>query len=794
MVDKKSKRIEVLLNWREFALARGHRVPSESDLTKIGASGELWPAFIDVAAAEPWRETIAFLLKQVRFGVVDPVDNLPDDLFDPTPAPAGGEPVTRPERTDSTTDDPRLTALRAWRAVEQARNRGMSGLKDSQLRSIVTSNSRTAEEIRRHLPAAWTRFAPAIAEVVAAADPARTASSTPVPSNGTGRHVASPSPPKATPTTTASTTTRSTAAAATPTAAPDGSAATAVAATEPATGSTPATPLTGLTFVPYNLMPSDGVVMQIRGRLDASGGTALTWPPHEGPGTVVYRVVSGDEYSPYSPDDADEIAVTTELSGVDDRPFTSAVRHVQVWRHVGDTAERAAATQPVLHARTALVAPVQEPSVTEDEGKVIGYWTVLPGATRVQVHRVPIEMADRVMRRGTPDAQFRIFPAHTNLNGFIDNGAERGRRYLYQIWVESETGDGTVLSLPVARRVNVSAVLAPVRDLSVVPSAEGDGFDLVWTPPAGSDVAIFRTEQAPDPGASSSTLADESALKPAGLPDEARLRRPWVRLPDGRSLMANVSLPRDWTRAYFTPVTQMGGMLRLGNSVPTVRIRPIEDARVVERTAKQVVTFAWPEGATSVFAFIGPPGLSLDAVRGGRPIEISRKQYVRQGGMHLVNALPARGCTIHLLPVAYSMGERIEGPPVAVEYPGLLRLLYYVEHQRGGVIAIRIVSEFDLAYRPAFALVHHPARLPLAIGDGVVVKVEAGGGGAQGGARMVPPRLRREAGEVFWTAVVRGLTGYIRVFIDLGDDPRGAAVALIDPPVTALRLPQGTTR
>jgi len=52
MTDSKDRRIDVLLGWREKALAMGLRVPSASDLRKIGAAGELWPPFVDVVAAE----------------------------------------------------------------------------------------------------------------------------------------------------------------------------------------------------------------------------------------------------------------------------------------------------------------------------------------------------------------------------------------------------------------------------------------------------------------------------------------------------------------------------------------------------------------------------------------------------------------------------------------------------------------------------------------------------------------------------------------------------------------------
>src|SRR5439155_22594573 len=68
-------------------------------------------------------------------------------------------------------EDPRLVALREWRAGIVARHPSASALRHAALRLIVTAGSRTAEEITTHLPASWHRFAPEIAEVLADAAP-----------------------------------------------------------------------------------------------------------------------------------------------------------------------------------------------------------------------------------------------------------------------------------------------------------------------------------------------------------------------------------------------------------------------------------------------------------------------------------------------------------------------------------------------------------------------------------------------------------------------------------------------
>ena len=45
-------------------------------------------------------------------------------------------------------------------------------------------------------------------------------------------------------------------------------------------------------------------------------------------------------------------------------------------------------------------------------------------------------------------------------------------------------------------------------------------------------------------------------------------------------------------------------------------------------------------------------------------------------GDEIVNDLPPAGCSLHLLPVAYSAGRPVQGAPASIEYGGLARLWY----------------------------------------------------------------------------------------------------------------------
>ena len=81
------------------------------------------------------------------------------------------------------------------------------------------------------------------------------------------------------------------------------------------------------------------------------------------------------------------------------------------------------------------------------------------------------------------------------------------------------------LSDPVQAEVQVSAVLAPVDDLSLIPHNDDRAvLDLRWTAPPAGRVLIFRTQDLPE--ASESAELPESALELAGLPPGARLNYP----------------------------------------------------------------------------------------------------------------------------------------------------------------------------------------------------------------------------------------------------------------------------
>ncbi|MGO2113290.1 MAG: hypothetical protein ACTH31_16935, partial [Pseudoclavibacter sp.] len=383
-----------------------------------------------------------------------------------------------------------------------------------------------------------------------------------------------------------------------------------------------------------------------------------------GPAPVVIdRLISSDEYPPYSPDAARLVVATTGTEGVDDLEFGHAARHFQVWRNVGTSVDDAKLAQPVKYASGELVSPVLDFDLREDEGRVIGQWRVLPGTKRVQVFRIPIQRA----AGSSGDPTYRILHDGENLGGFVDATAERGQRYLYQVFAEAEFDGVARLSAPTNQDLLVSAIHEPVRDLSFDLHDNDDEplFDLSWTTPPGGQVVIFRTQEPPQPGIERNAV-NVAALPQAKLPEDRRQSHPIVAEGE-RESMRQVPWPRGWTRAYFTAVVMLGDMAYVGNTVRGVRVPKVSRPKIVERVNRQVLTFEWPDGADIVLAYSSMTGVSSEIAMQGQPIEVSRSDYREQGGLEFPRGrLDTKGCDLHLVSVAFDGGQRVLAAPEIV--------------------------------------------------------------------------------------------------------------------------------
>jgi hypothetical protein len=698
-------------------------------------------------------------------------------------------------REDPDDADPRLAPLLAWR--QQLIDSGAvaaRSFKEAHLRLVLRSGRTDVEQIRAMLPGSVAEHADEMARVLSDLDASSTEQT-----SITGKHRTSdasagaalqppPLPPPG----------------ASATLPPADAPVAPAAPTEPAPpglpppepGAVTETPLTAADFTAFTFgqqqSPRQNIALR---RSPAGGALELSWPPLQASsGVVLYRLVSSEENPPYSPDRADLVAATDTTSAADTRPPGAAVRHYQVWLNAGATRAEALAAQPMLYAAGVLVSPITDFAIREDAGRVIGQWTVPPGVSAVYVYRVPAAEA------GRDGPQYRILAGTDNLNGFVDSEPVRGERYRYRARCAANVDGVLRLSEAVETDVEISAVLAPVTDLAVATGVDGASFDLTWTPPPGGRIVIYRTQDGPNAGAESAELP-EGALEQVGLTPELRLTQPVVTQtgPDGRprALMAGVSWPADWSRAYLTPVTILAGRALVGRTLSSVRTGSIRDIELAEYCNKQVLTFDWPDGAAGVVLYLAPKGHDPRAGLTGKSFEISLEEYEKYGGMQLTGQLPVGGCSLHLAPVAFSGGRRVTGAIASIEYHGLLRLQYAVRIGRDpqgfpttATIAMR--SEHDLPGSPAFVMVNNPQRIPLSVHDGQAVDVAPLD--AQGQFADRPSKELRwsqlttsGAGEL-WAANVSGLQGWIRLFVNTPSAERLRVIALLDPPVDSLRL------
>jgi len=387
---------------------------------------------------------------------------------------------------------------------------------------------------------------------------------------------------------------------------------------------------------------------------------------------------------------------------------------------------------------------------------------------------------------------YRILESDVNLGGFVDREADRGRQYLYQVYTEAIVDDVIKLSSPINVPIKVSAALERVGDLAVHQFRHGQDrlFDVSWTAPPAGKVVVFRSEGGPAPGSTTAEIG-ESALTQTGLNMDSSLAHPINPIGDGRVGMSSVPWPRAWNRAFFTPVTILEGRAVLGTTIAATDTDTITDAKITERVDRQVVTFSWPAGASSVLMFTGPIGGEAAAAMTGRPVEITREDWEKLGGLHLRDSLPSVGCTIHLVPVAFDDGRRVNGEPCSLKYPYLVRMYYRIDIKRNLLrkpvsALISLVAADPIAVPTVFALVHHPTRLPLDINDGEPLRVSLDGEpGAELSHRIQLDHMITEPDGNRWRSDLSKRGGFIRLFVER-DAASLSRWALIDPPIGEL--------
>ena len=794
--SKEERRLEALTIWAQRVSASGSPAPGATDLASIATNPNGWAQRLDSPLLTSWSEAIEHLLHQVKFGVnpAVAVDQMPTELLHPAAnldveflvPPAAG--ASEPERTDPATEPETATptdapgspigdgrraaivaALIQWRARRVADGAdGADLIKVLTLENFVKNAISGSDQISRKLPGSAAYLAPEIASVMAEFDNDDAEASSPL----------SPSAPSHSDITTAQSFSVPA-----PTPLPQ---ATVPKHRSPDPGTMKDFAHTD--FCEYEYPDSDIVPGPITIKTTTEG-LRLAFEPYapDAEKMVVYRVVSGDDFEPFKPEAGDLVAATTALQVHDNRHLSCAVRSYQVWCHVGTDHDDARRNQPFLHAQGEEVCPVNDFTVSEDQGRVIGRWTTFPGTRAVRVLRIPLEGS-------TPprdDPRNQICIDQPNLTGFVDTEATRGMRYLYRVQAEVNVGVSVRLSRPKQQDIQVSVVLAAVDDLDVALSEDGSRFDLVWTTPQAGVVQVYRLSTPPPPGMAGDTM-HTTALAAQGFTDESLIPDPVIAADAARSRVVGVPWPPSWERAYLTPITVLGDTARIGmTQVHTRPLPPVTDAEIIERFDTEIVSFGWPTGAAAVLAYVGsntlPPQEICD--RDQPYAEVSSARYRRDGGLILPKALEAKGCTVCLVPVSYSRGEQVRGQISAVRYPGLHRLRYafsIVESPSRHIRELWLENYLEIESPIMLVMVSRPDRFPLEPHDGHPIYFTDPDSGEQA-PRCLISALPTGQHPTGWKADWTQHRGFFRLFIAEQAD-QTKRYALADPPLNQLWL------
>jgi hypothetical protein len=796
----------ILLTWRAAMEAKGITgLPSESEL--IPLHGARIPENPPVAVAR-WGHVVAFLENQERFGVKWDGIHLAPELLKPLKAP---EPTPTP-----------IERLQAWRDEAVTTGRLPSGSVTDGGLAMLSRPLGSPDDVGRRVKA----LAPFGVELYALLNPSdhqartnsaggeeqldrthpRSALST-GPMQSSGQPVATPTPtPAPTPASAQASspihvhesTPQSQAAAAvarTPVARGVGSTASALPAPPPSGGHAPATSPEDLEGgYAEALAVADTPATTAIEQIVTDEGTTYRWPALPAP-IVIYRVIVSESGRPLVPEMGEMLLATMATSAIDPLPLSGSLRFVQVWAHQGESIAAAKGSQPRLIAECVRVGPVRNASGSADFGQVALVWTAPPGASRVNVFRLPPGLQ---LSHG--HAAFALSTDRPNLTGVIDRGGEAGASYVYRMIVEARDASGGIhKSPPVDIELEWPAVLREVTDLVISvlrpPTAFEPGLvDLEWTPPPVGATQIYRLENPLGPGISGSEFPT-GALPQMGL-TESELRNNPIDGPDaaGRVKMLEVPWPPRWSRVHFVPVTILGQRALPGRVATRGYIPQPGEPRLVDRVAQQVVTFVWPDGATYVRAHVGPVGADGEGVTSGPPIcQVTEQDYRRHGGMRLT-LQPTSDIALYLTAVR---GDSASAP-ISVVLAKRWMIRYTSElHRRMRVgpvdytrIAVWAPNE-KAGGAPPFVVVLRDDRLPLHARDGTLLQVVPDDTpDAAPSQVLLPATLLGGAASPRWRAMLpTSLSrGYLRLFVSpaLGADNL-RKIVVIDPPISQLR-------
>lgn len=583
---------------------------------------------------------------------------------------------------------------------------------------------------------------------------------------------------------------------------------------DPATRSTPTSPVAEPAAPPRGLIASDfdpadlvevdpsnfepyqygaredqapGIATHLLGSESDNPRMELSWSPVVEEGSVVlYRIVASNQIDGTPSPEGNLLAVTRGTIYEDPIPADAAYREYQVWANIGRTDREALRSQPLLVGREVSVFPVRDVQITESQGVIEGRWRALPGYSGVRVY------VSDLAEGGPPnDPGFRLEEG-VDTRQFRHPVDARGVTLRVCIAPEVRKPDGNIL-IGQATRPHLVEVAGELQKVDFEHFYEhedqtGTNIALIWyAPPAGS-VRAYLTRTKPNDDLSWDEVPVEALGQDPSLAAPESIHREIGNVVHGEPVQTQIMWPDGWDEVYITPVAVLAGRARVGKTEVLQSVRRIENAELRENVGFQMVSFDWPVGASMVRVEREPSG-------GGQAetlVEVTEQQYRRNGGVRL--DLRHTGEDVVLTPQSIFAGQITAAEPTRVPYPGLSRYLYAMEMQPAdqegpGGLRIRVWRpDGEDLNPPNFTTVFHPVRLPLSrndVGDGghvlTATRSDAGGMGS-GGPIMTSERLGRnpqETTEWFINAQQLPGPGYFRVFMIPEEDPAGVSARKI---------------
>lgn len=456
---------------------------------------------------------------------------------------------------------------------------------------------------------------------------------------------------------------------------------------------------------------AEGIKVRHRGRGDAAK-IEVTWkrPSWVNDGDiVVYRVIASDRIVSPSPEAGDLVLCTVGHGYEEPVPSRIAFRHYQVWVNVGEDHGSALRSQPRLVGEDICVLPVPGVDITVSAGVVEGKWDFLHGYSEIRVFASPADSPEPV---DSPANQ--LFEGVTK-KGFEHKSPIRGDRMRFAITPAVEfRGTKEVCTRPDVHEIFITAELEKVSlEMARGVNVGGDErIHITFFSPAAGQVKIYLSPSAPSPGLSFQAVPVEALERDQALA-EGRVVAD-EQNPEGEQIDVQPMWPAEWDEVHITPVTIVDDMAVVGDTEVLQRVRPIEHAKLVERTDSQLVTFEWPAGASMVKIETAPTGSTAPEDRTAHT-EYDEKRYRRDGGVRL--HLNSYGENVLLTPRSMYAGRETSATPTVLAYRGLRQYRYSLSNEHGGIVLRLWCEGGDDRNPPTFTLVHHPVRFPLSLED-----------------------------------------------------------------------------